>query len=227
MGKFFRRCSENKFWGEINWNSSNKLQNSLWWSHLLVQSCVWWRSVRETDRQTRRERHLKAALLTLVHMAAFCCLIHSASASLNFKRLFGILLCGILISIASVLWPTEDYCVPSAWLAVSFPHTGLWKITSVSSITAAIKSAVHLRACERVTKTHPMQKTCCRSLSLQGEPERADASLSFDSPLGLSDCLYSERLSAVSGCVSLRSPQSSRWRFWSGDTASALITVWN
>ncbi len=95
---------------------------------------------------------------------------------------------------------------PSAWLAVSFPHTGLWKITSVSSITAAIKSAVHLRACERVAKTHPMQKTCCLSLSLQSEPERADASLGFDSPLGLSDWLYSEHLSAVSGCVSLRSP---------------------
>ncbi len=59
---FLRRRSENKFWGEINhvvagpskhgWNSSNELQNFLWGSHLLVQSCVWWMSMRETDRQT-------------------------------------------------------------------------------------------------------------------------------------------------------------------------------
>lgn len=201
-------------------NSSNKLQNSLWWSHLLIQSCVWWRSVRETDRQ----RHLKAALLTLDHMAVFCCLIPHpwiSSSGLGFYYKESSFPLPLFFDLQRIT------VLPSARLAVSFPHTGLWKITSVSSITAAIKSTVHLCACERVAKTHPMQKTCCLSLSLQSEPERADASLGFDSPLGLSDCLYSEHLSAVSGCVSLRSPQSSRWRFWSGDTASALITVWN
>lgn len=62
---------------------------------------------------------------------------------------------------------------------------------------------MHLRACERVVKTHPMQKTCCLSLSLQSELERADVSLGFDSPLGLSDCRYSEHLSAVAAvCLS-------------------------